>query len=291
MTSVFTPLAASEQRKLRDRYLAFLRRRDGVPERATHRFSVRESFFADVDRRPVRWEGPPPIDQAVFDRHQVRFDPSEPLDEATLWALCVAKANRGEKYGVEYSHAHTPLSSGDVDDPFAYIEVEEFYHTRILRDALAVLGVQMEVLPPPLGQRLLIKAMVRLPKAAASVLGLCGEIIGVGLFRLLLEKARQLFSSQPVPMARIEELFAQIMVDEVGHVHFARSRLSERELAAAKLLLPHVARGVCDGMPEIWVLLGKDRLMAEILRADVDGAAMAYPDRFLWAEPAPAPAF
>jgi hypothetical protein len=282
MNTLFTPLAPEERCAFRDGYLAFLRRRDGVPDRATHRFSVRESFFADIERRPVRWQGPPPVDQAVFDRHHARPYPRERLGEATLWALCVAKANRGEKYGVEYAHAHKPLSSGDVDDPGSYIEVEEFYHTRILRDALAVIGVRMDVLPPPLGQRLLIHAMVRLPSAIADMLTFCGEIVGVVLFRLLLDKARELFSSQPAAMARIEELFAQIMVDEVGHVHFVRSRLGGQQLALAKRLLPLVARGVGDGMPELWRLFGKEQVMAEILQADINGAARAYPDRFLW---------
>jgi hypothetical protein len=280
MPELFVALPPEERRRLQARYLDHLRRRDGVPDRAAHRFSVRESFFADVEARPVRWAGAPPIAQADFDRHHARFDPRDRPDEATLWALCVAKANRGEKYGVEYAHAQRPCSDADQDDPHAYVEVEEFYHTRILRDVLDVLGLRMEVSDPPLGQRLLIKAMVHLPARMADAVVYCGEITGVVLFQLLLERARRLFAAQPGPLARIEELFAQIMVDEVGHVHFVRSRLDQPMLSLARHLLPLVARGVGDGMPELWALLGRAPFLAAVAAADVEAAAAPYADRF-----------
>ena len=103
----------------------------------------------------------------------------------------------------------------------------------------------------------------------------------MAFFHLLLHKARELFGDQPGPLARIEELFAQIMVDEVGHVHFARSQLDAAGLAIAKRLLPLVARGILDDMPEYYQLFGRERLMEEILRADVDAAARPYADRFI----------
>lgn len=288
MTDVFTPLTPAGRVAFRARYLAYLRQRDGVPDRANRRFSVREDFFRDVEQRPVRWQGAPPVSQAEFDRHHARYDARARPDEATLWALCVAKVNRGEKFGVDYSRAHGPTGAagGDasVDDPLAYIEVEEHYHTRILRDALDVVGVQMDVQPPALLQRTLIKSMVRLPKALSNILVLDGEIVGVALFDLLLQKARELFAGQPRALARIEELFAQIMVDEVGHVHYVRSLLDGPRLAVAKRLLPLVARGAADGIPELWELFGRDRVLDVVGRADVDAAAAPYPDRFVWSD-------
>jgi hypothetical protein len=108
---------------------------------------------------------------------------------------------------------------------------------------------------------------------------LCGEIVGVVLFSLLLERARVLFAHEPAALARIEKLFAQIMVDEVGHVHFVRSRLSPAGLAWARRLLPLVARGALDDLPEMYALFGRDTILRRIQEADVDAAAAPYPDR------------
>ncbi len=282
MTDIFTPLSPTQKADFQRRYLAYLRGRDGEPQWQSHTFSVREAFYQELDRRPVRRTGAPVVSQDVFTRHHERYRPGEKLDEATLWALCVAKTNRGERFGVEYAHRiGTAERDGDPGNPMTYIGIEEFYHTRILRDALRVIGLEMEMLDPTTGQQWLIKAMARLPKPMSLPLVLCGEICGVAFFHLLLHKARQLFADQPGPLARIEELFGQIMVDEVGHVHFARSQLDATGLGLAKRLLPLVARGLVDGMPEYYQLFGRERLMEEILRADVDAAALPYPDRFI----------
>ncbi len=282
MTDVFTPLTPEQRSDFRVQYLAHLRARDGVPDRVNHTFSVREHFFRDVEARPVRWEGTPPVSQADFDRHHTAYDPSARPSDATLWALAVAKVNRGEKYGVEYAHANGGTGQARGDDPLEFIEIEEFYHTRILQDALDVIGITMDVQPPPLAQRTLIQSMVRLPKALSNILVLDGEVVGVGVFELLLQKARELFAAQPRALARIEELFAQIMVDEVGHVHYVRSLLDGPRIAIAKRLLPMVARGVVDGVPELYELFGRDNVMKAILKAGVDEAAAPYPDRFAW---------
>lgn len=281
MSVVFAPMSPVERERFQRAYLQYLHGRDGVPDLETHRFDVRERLFAELDRDPVRWQGAPLVDQQVFDRSHARKTPEPGLNQATLWALATAKANRGERYGVEYAVKHGKRPRQPSADPHTYIAIEEFYHTRILKDALATLGVQMEVGKPSVGTRVLVRLMVRLPAEVADVVVLCGEIIGVALFQLLLEKARTLFAAQPIVLARIESLFGQIMVDEVGHVHFVRSRLSPRRLAWARRILPMVAYGIFDDLSELEPLFGRSLLLERVLAADVDAAAAPYPDRFV----------
>jgi hypothetical protein len=221
------------------------------------------------------------VDQAVFDRNHARRSPEPGLDPATLWALATAKTNRAERYGVEYSVKHQGQPPDAASDPHTYIQIEEFYHTRILKDVLATLGVHMEIGRPSAPVRLMVRAMVRLPDRIANVLVLCGEVVGVVLFSLLLEKARELFAAQPRVLARIEALFAQIMVDEVGHVHYVRSGLSPARLALARRLLPLVCHGVLADIPELVHLFGRAAILRRARAADVDGAAAAYSDRFV----------
>lgn len=283
MSTAFETMTPAEQERFRAAYLAYLRGRDGIPDMRTQRFDVRERFFAELDANPSCWVGPMPVDQAVFDRNHDRRMPEPNLDEATLWALATAKTNRAERYGVEYALSFNSPQLDAATDPHAYIQIEEFYHTRILRDALATIGLRMEMGKPALTTRAMVRAMVWLPDQYANVIVLCGEIIGVAIFGLLLEKARELFAGQPKALERIETLFAQIMVDEVGHVHFVRSGLGALQLACARQLLPVVAWGLLADSPEFTLLFGRDTIMRRIMAADVDGAAATYADRFVFA--------
>jgi hypothetical protein len=280
MSTAFEPMTAAEQSEFRAAYLAYLRNRDGVPDLKRRSFDVRERFFAELDSAPSCWVGLLPVDQAVFDRNHARRNPEPNLDEVMLWALATAKTNRAERYGVDYALAYHDVTREVESDPHAYIQVEEFYHTRILRDALAAIGLRMEMGQPGIMARVMIRAMVQLPEKYANVLVLCGEVCGVAVFSMLLAKARELFAGQPRVLQRHEALFGQIMVDEVGHVHFVRSMLSPTGLAWAQRLLPLVAWSLLEESPELLQLFGRDALMRRILEADVDAAAAPYPDRF-----------
>lgn len=282
MSKAFEPMSPPDQARFRAAYLSYLQKRDGLPDMKTQRFDLREKFFAEIDANPNRWVGPPPVDQQVFDRNHARKSPEPGLDEVTLWALATAKTNRAERYGVEYSIVFKGHAHDAAINPHAYIQVEEFYHTRILKDALATIGVRMDVGEPGLTARAMVKAMVRLPEPYANVVVLCGEIFGVVVFSLLLEKARVLFANQPQVLERIEGLFGQIMVDEVGHVHFVRSGLSPQRLAWARRILPLVAWGALEDLPELVHLFGRDEIMRRVKSADVDAAAAGYPDRFVF---------
>jgi hypothetical protein len=196
--------------------------------------------------------------------------------------LATAKTNRAERFGVELSIENPRRQDTLLEDPHTFIQIEEFYHTRILKDALATLGLDVEVSDPPTRTQLLVKLMVFMPESLSEIAVLCGEIVGVVIFSLLLEKARTLFSAQPVALARIEALFAQILVDEVGHVHYLRSRVSPTQLGLARRMLPIVIGSLMSDIPELGLLFGREELVRRAEEADVDAAASGYGDRLVF---------
>ena len=103
----------------------------------------------------------------------------------------------------------------------------------------------------------------------------------MAIFTLLLEKARGLFADQPAVVACMESRFAQILVDEVGHVHFVRSNLGPTQIAFARRLLPLVARSILRDVPELEMLFGRQLFLERVLKADVDRAAAPDPDRLV----------
>lgn len=278
--NVFTPLTNEQRERFLEDYMKHLYHRNGEVDLSERRFSVRERFFEDIEANPVRRYGSPVVNQTVFERNEKMSCPEPGLDEATLWALAVAKSNRAERDGVEYMLSHTDHSSLTQENPLTYINIEEFYHTRVLEDALNVLGLEMHLFPPPLMSRMIGRSVTQLPKTIANVIVFTAEIAGVAAFRLLRDKAYELFDDQPESLKRIGELFQQILVDEVGHVHYVRSQLGPARLRVAKTILPTVARGFISDMPEYKLLFGQ-KLMENIMAADVDSAVTHYEDKFI----------
>lgn len=276
---VFDAWTPAERAAFNAHYLNHLRARDGIPELETRTFTIREAFFRDLAQDPIRRAGRPVVDPAVFAHNHLLHEPEPGLDEPTLWALCMAKCNRGERHGVDYKLARKGYSPGGADNPFVYIEIEETYHTRMLEDALRVIGIDVAFVPPRGLTRWVVELFGVAPRALTDVVALDAELAGVVVFRLLLEKARELFDDQPGPLARIETLLRQIVVDEVGHVHFLQSRLGAARLAVARAMLPLLLRALLDDIPEIGRLFGRDRILAEVMAADVDGAVEPFAER------------
>lgn len=280
MIDVFMPMSSSERTAFPAHYMSYLRRRDGMPCLATRTFEVREVLFRKMAESPVRRAGRPVVDPAVFQRNLARCAPEPGLDAATLWALAVAKGNRAERYGVEYKLGRRGFESDGVDDLLTYVEIQECYHTRLLLRILEVIGLECDV-GEPIGAltRAGVRLFAQLPRAVLDVLALAFEVVGIVAFHAMRDEARVLFADQPEPLARIDALFAQLLVDEVGHVHFLRSRLGAHRLGIARAALSLAKRSLFNDNHEIRMLLERRGALSDLARIDVDAIVAADPER------------
>jgi hypothetical protein len=223
-----------------------------------------------------------PIDQAVFDRNLRAPAPEPGLDDITLWALAMVKANRNEKYGVEHFFERQPGGhEGPLREHLAYVLTEEIYHTRMLVDAVRALGVTADVLPPGRAMRALLGLTVRLPTYPREVLSFCAELCGVICLRVLFDQARALLGGERRALARVERLLGEILVDEAGHVFFLQSRLDAPRMALARALYPVVCKSALHDIPELGRMIGRDAMWRKLLASDLHGAVVELPERFL----------
>jgi hypothetical protein len=277
-SNIFVPMGAAQKRAFLPAYLEHLRRINGELE-GEHRFRRREALVRELVEQPVALAHGPLVAQATFDRHNGSAQSYAALDVPTLWALATAKANVNERHAIDLQLARSRSRGFDRDDPQAYIDIEEHYHSRILSDALATIGLQMAFATPALGIRVLIAVMIRLPRGIANVVILAAELAGVVLFQLLLEKARAVLSHEPAALARVEQLYGQILGDEIGHVLWVRSRLGPLRLALSQLMLPMVALLFRRGTPEIDLLFGARTLLDRTRAADLEYLRRIHPAR------------
>ncbi len=268
MPQLYQPLSMQARKEAAASFLEFLRERDGKPEPEARRLSKREEYFKQLDSQPLR--ATRPLDLQKFNRNHEVLQLEAKLDQEMLWLLCTAKLNRGERYGVDIQMAYQ-MRKGSIDpnSPSTFIEVEEFYHTRMLLDVLKLFGIEVEILPPTSKfTRWIIQSMVYFPKWISMPLAMAGEVFGVAAFYLLREKAKELFADEPVILDRVLSLYNEIMVDEIGHVFYARAQLGRVGLWMAKMLQGSVRRSIVSDLPEIVQLFSREKLETSIAQVE-----------------------
>ncbi|MBX3027323.1 hypothetical protein KF840_20690 [bacterium] len=236
---LFAPLPADQRRRIADEFVAFALRRDGAPDLRTRTLAEREAFFARLRATPApRWDGPP-IDPTEFARwHRTR----EPLGGAPpliAWLVKVARANEGEGWGVDYlldRGGFDGLGAGGALQPRDFADLEETYHTRIMREVVALFGIDYQLRTPPWPIQQSVKLMARLPRQASYMLLLAGELMGTVAFALLARQGEELLAAHPAVAARVRLLLDEILIDEVGHVTFLLGSMRGWQLALIRRL-------------------------------------------------------
>lgn len=262
MRNAFKKLSAADREAFKAAYVKYLHERNGAPNFDAHTSTKREAFFAEIDGKPVLASEKARLDQEKFQRNQTLPEPEADLDERTLWAVCTANANLTEDYGVNYGFKVKSMT--DPNEPYSWVQIEENYHTRLLADAVRTLGVEMVKYPPKFTTRALLHVLVQLPYYFSNVLIFCAEACGIVVFRGLQYKARELFQDEPEALARIDSLFDQIMVDEVGHLRWVHSQMGQIRLSITRTILPWIARAFLRDLPDVCRLLGREEILRQV---------------------------
>ena len=276
----FRVLSPAERQRHLAGYLRHLEQRDGVPDLAARTLSRREATFAELESKPVEWEGD--VDHYGFFAHF--FSTARPpIDARTLWLVAIAKANEGESYGVDLElQGFLARGQASIDPIELYLMLEEQYHSRILVEACRSCGLDLVLQKPRWGQRWMIHLIQILPERLRWIPVLCGEVLGSNVFRLLLENCH-LFATQPEVEERLRFLLGEIWLDEVFHVAFLRARLGPFAVRAARAMLPAAALLLMKDVPQL-VSLGCDwRELSRRLRAGLE-----IPPGMDWMEADPA---
>ncbi len=236
---LFTPLPAAQRRRIADDFIAFALARDGDPDVRRRTLTRREAFFAALAGQPTpSWDGPP-IDAAEFARGHRGSRSLAEAPPLLAWLVKVARANEGEGWGVEYlldRGGFDGLGSGGRLQPRDFADLEETYHTRLMRAVVRLFGVDYELRTPPRVVQQSVKLMARLPRQASYMLLLAGELMGTVAFAHMARQGETLLAAHPGVGERVRALLDEILVDEVGHVTFLLGSMRGWQLAVIQRL-------------------------------------------------------
>ncbi len=234
---LFTPLDAAERRVLGDRYLDFVRERDGEPDLARRTLSRREAWFADLTKKTLpEWTGER-IDPEAFKRWHLGERKLRDASPLTVWLVAIARANEGEEWGVDYlldRGGFQGLGKHGRLQPRDFADLEETYHTRIFREIVRLFGLDFELRPPPRQIQQSVKLMAYLPEKLSFTLLAAGELMGTVAFLELAQRAERLLAGQPAVLTCVRDLLDEILIDEVGHVTYLLGSMGTVQLAAVR---------------------------------------------------------
>jgi hypothetical protein len=253
-TRSFDPLrvlSEDERRRHLEDYLRFLIEREGGVDLAARTLSRRELRMAAMEQSSVVWTGE--IDRAGFQRC-IQGERGAALDPRTEWVLAAAKANEGERYGVEIEIGRFLARGGfpGIRSPelMLYVLMQESYHCRILIELCRTCGISFEARDPGWANRALLALIGVLPGGLRWIPVMAGEIVGTAVFQLLHAHVG-LFAADPAVRDRLRALIREIWIDEVLHVAYLRAHLGAPGLAAVRALVPLVARAVLRDVPQL----------------------------------------
>lgn len=278
---LFTPLPSEERRTLGERYLTFVRERDGEADLGRRTLARREAWFAELAARtPPAWTGER-IDPAAFKRWHLGERPLRDASPLTVWLVAIARANEGEGWGVDYlldRGGFQGLGKHGALQPRDFADLEETYHTRIFREIVRLFGLDFELRPPPASIQHSVKLMAYLPESLSFTLLAAGELMGTVAFLELAERAERLLRDQPAVLACIRDLIDEILVDEVGHVTYLLGSMGAGRLsvvrATAKAYQRYTSRSYYKGMRD-------DSVIAYMMRGIDNYSLGLFPERVL----------
>jgi hypothetical protein len=275
---LFTPLPAAQRRRIADDFIAFALARDGDPDVRQRTLARREAFFGRFAEEPTpRWDGPP-VDPAEFRRWHRGTRPLNEAPPLISWLVKVARANEGEGWGVDYlldRGGFDGLGSGGHLQPRDFADLEETYHTRIMREVVRLFGVDYALRTPPWVVQQSVKLMAHLPRQASYMLLLAGEIMGTVAFAHMARQGEALLAAHPAINERVQTLLDEILIDEVGHVTFLLGSMRGWQLAAIQRLALLYAESSRRGYTN-------DPRDAAIMRDGIRGYTLAImPERVL----------
>lgn len=262
--TLFSVPSPEQDRIFRSQYRCQLRERDGLPDPVALTLSRREELLQQYRAKAATRPRVSPGESQVFQRNQRRRHPEPDLSERTLWALALAKINRGESFGIHYKISHLGVISTDIQSEDLYIEIEELYHTKTIPVILRYHGLDAEVLNPTWWTRQFVILLIMAPRVLSDILIMSAEVVGVATFRCLIQECRRIFDDSPEDVSYMTNLLESILQDEIGHVLYVRNRLTAWQLWIARALLPLVALAILNDTPELFRLLGRRHFLRQV---------------------------
>jgi hypothetical protein len=273
--AIFAPASRPERNRAFEAYWAYLLIRDGALQEEAQSLEHKTNYYQGLQTRPLRTRLPlTPAKTMAELSHLLATQSSSDHDRRLLVLTLVYKFASHEAAGIREAWRATPCwedCRNLTDRITRYHLCEEFCHLRLFAEMFKVcfLDVEWPSLSWPL--RTAYRGFAHCPDWLLAPIAFGSEVMGMIFYRHLWRLLDEVFATDPEVLARLHELLAEIMDDELGNIGERRSFLGTAGVRFAREVLPMMMRQFFASIPEATMLLDVERMVHEALAFDYSG--------------------
>ena len=270
--AIFAPVSRSDRLRAFEDYWAHLLLRDGVLQEAVQSLECKTRYYQGLQTRPVQARQPLTSARTMAQlAQQLASQDVARVDRRLLVLTAIYTFACHEAAGIQAAWKSTPPweQCRDLTDRITrYHLCEEFCHLRLFAEMFKVfgLGVDWPVLSWPM--RTAYAAFTHFPGWVLAPVAFASEVMGMMFYRHIWRVLAEAFAAEAQALARVHELLAEIMVDELGHIGERRSFLAKPGVTFARQVLPVMMRKFFADIPEAGVILDVQQMVREALAFD-----------------------
>jgi hypothetical protein len=265
--SIFAPATRRERAENFERYLAYLREKNGELSESEQALAEKQKVLRRFREHAVRSRRPLPDPERFYRNNVVMRDDPRTLDRPTLLLTFLYKFARHEWVGISAAWDVTPTLADSVyvtDKISRYHLAEEFGHMRLFHEMFETFRLdRVEWVPLAPWVRRAYELFTRMPPALMASAAFVTELMGFTVYLHLDQILDAVLAEEPEARARVRELLYEIASDELGHIGLRRNFLGPLGCRAAKLMTGLMFRAFLRSMPESALLFDVDRMVKD----------------------------
>ena len=268
--SIFAPATRRERAENFDRYLAYLREKNGELSEIEQALAEKQKVLRRFREHAVRAREPLPAPELFYRNHVIMRDDPRTLDRTTLLLTFLYKFARHEWVGISAAWDVTPTlaDSAYVTDKISrYHLAEEFGHMRLFHEMFETFHLdRVQWVPLAPWVRRAYEFFTRMPPVLMASAAFVTELMGFTVYLHLDKILDTVLTEEPEARARVRELLYEIASDELGHIGLRRNYLGPLGCRAAKLMTGPMFRAFLRSMPESVLLFDVDGMVRDAQR-------------------------
>jgi hypothetical protein len=280
---IFAPAPRADRLRAFEAYWAHLMWRDGALQEAAQSLEHKTLYYQRLQTRPVRALVPLTTAQTMPElARYLATQETAKVDRRLLVLTTIYKFACHEAAGIEAAWRSTPSweqCRNLTDRITRYHLCEEFCHLRLFAEMFKVFGIDTDWPTLSWPVRTAYAAFTHCPDWVLAPLAFASEVMGMMFYRHIWRALTEAFADDPAALARVHELLAEIMVDELGHIGERRSFLGRPGVAVARQTLPIMMRKFFASIPEAETILDVHQMVQEALAFDYSGIDPAITER------------
>ena len=270
--SIFSP-ATDEQRKenFAD-YWKFTQKHSGELFENDRDLAIKRARLKYFQDNAVSLRTPLANPEAFYRNYVAMQDDPKSLDRITLMLTGMYKFARHEWVGIKGAWDSVPdmANSHSIEDKISRVHLaEEFCHVRLFGEMLKTCGLD-KVEWVPLGpiKEKIYQQFPKFPGFLMDTPAFVTELMGVTFYCHLHNMINELFIDEPEVRVRLQELLAEITIDEVAHVGQRRNFIGSFGMKVSKTLVKPFYTMFFNDIPEIGELFDVDQMIKDGLAFD-----------------------